>query len=287
MTPSAVTLTLGPRGPSLVAAPALPLERLVIGRPATEAAGLLPRLFNLCGAAQGLAARLSLGLARDGAPAAQALRREVIRDHAARLCVILPRALGMAAIPVPADPATLLGPEGLPAENLDGWKSPVAPLVRRIAVSFAVGVAVCPPLPAPPEPLAQGAFENSAAGRQSEHPLLRSIEARCGRGPLWRLAGILADLEAALTGRLPEPKVERGVAVVPASRGAYALRLTETGGVVTGIERRTPTDHMLAPGGALLRALASLPCPLHPLAGAVIALHDPCVPVTVREVADA
>ena len=41
-------------------------------------------------------------------------------------------------------------------------------------------------------------LDSSAAGRQATHPLLCSVEASHGRGPLWRLCGLLADLQAAL-----------------------------------------------------------------------------------------
>ncbi len=97
----------------------------------------------------------------------------------------------------------------------------------------------------------------------------------------------MADLEAAVTGHLPAPRLRGGVAVVPAARGAYALRLTTAGGMVTGFARRTPTDHMLARGGALMQALATLPPGLRGRAGQIVALHDPCVPVTVREASHA
>ncbi len=279
----AATVTFGEQGPVLEAAPPLPLEALLLGRPVAEVVEFLPRIFNLCRAAQGAAARLSLGLAPGGG-----LEAETIRDHVLKLCVTLPQAFGSKPLAIPADPAALLGPAGLPADmaGLPSWESPAAALAGQIGDAFAPGMACCAELPAPPHPLAEGAFENSAAGRQAMHPLLRSVEASHGRGPLWRYLGLLADLEAALQSRLPLPRVEDGVATVPAARGSYALWLRQTGGRVTGIVRRTPTDHMLAPGGALLQSLRTLPPALKMNAG-VVALHDPCVPVTVREAAHA
>lgn len=268
MTLAAATVAFGPGGPVLRAGAGLPVEAMVLGRPVGEAAELLPRLFNLCRVAQGMAARMSLGMAATGD-----LRAEVVRDHVLKLCVMLPRALGMAPLAIPPDPLALVGA--------------ARPLAARIAGMFAPGEACCDVLPLPPDPLAEGAFENSAAGRQAGLPALRAVEASHGRGPLWRFVGLVADLEAAVAGRLPAPVVADGVACVPAARGAYGLRLAQAGGIVTGITRRTPTDHMLAPGGALVQALARLPAAKRALAPLVIALHDPCIPVTVREVQDA
>lgn len=311
MTPAA-TIILGPR-PGLRPAPPLPLDALLLGKPLAEVADLLPRLFNLCRAAQGMAARLSLGLPTTGDP-----RAEILRDHALKLCITLPRAFGLAPLPLP-HPATnggaslppggggmgwggtgswgesgpwggplagLLGPKGLACAP-DRIEGPLAPLFHLVAATFPPGMATTAALPPPPGPLAEGAYENSPAGRQSQHPLLCAIETSHGRGPLWRLAGLMADLGAALDDRLPAPSVTDGIATVPAARGAYALRLTHANGIVTGLSRRTPTDHLLAPGGALLQALATLPATHHHLAPQVIALHDPCIPVTVREAQDA
>jgi hypothetical protein len=114
-------------------------------------------------------------------------------------------------------------------------------------------------------------------------PLMRQAEAMAGRGPLWRLVGRLHDAQAASRGALPGPHLRAcGMALVPAARGVYALRLTQQDGVLRAIRRITPTDHMLAPAGSLRAALASLRSPR--LAPLLVALHDPCVPVTPRQV---
>ncbi len=284
MSLAAATVSFGSNGPVLTAAGSLPVESLVLGRPVAEVAELLPRVFNICRAAQGAAARLALGLAPESEPAA-----EVIRDHVLKLCILLPRCFGWPAIPLPARPMELLGVAGLPSDvsELEMWTNPVADSARAIAREFPPGAAASAVLPVPPHPLAEGAFENSAAGRQAHHPLLQSVEGHYGRGPLWRYFGLLADLEAALAGRLPKPNVENGVASVAAARGSYALRIEQSGGLVTAMTRRTPTDHLLAPEGALLQSLQSLPHKLRHLANQVIALHDPCIPVTISEAAHA
>lgn len=267
----------------------------------SEVADLLPRLFNLCRMAQGLAAKLSLGL-----PASGDATAEIIRDHALKLCVTLPQAFGLPPLPLPdlsgeaphhplcaslplpgggsgrGSPAILLGPQGL-SPDPDDIAGPLPSLFQSVARTFPPGTATCETLPEPTTPLAEGAFENSAAGRQSHYTTLRRIERTHGRSPLWRLAGLMADLDAALSNRLPPPTVSQGTATVPAARGTYAMRLTHANGLVIGLTRRTPTDHLLAPGGALFQSLASLPPALHHLAPQVVALHDPCVPVTIRE----
>jgi len=269
-------------GPRIRRSADLPLEALLLGRPVAEAAALLPRLFNMCRVAQGSAARMALGLPVLEDPAA-----EVLRDHAARLFVSLRLAFGLAPLPLPGlTPQTLFGPAGaLPQTltDLTDWLQtdlPTAALGRSIAGLFAPGVATTRPLPLPPAPLTPGAFENSAAARQAGHPLLRALAARDGCGPLWRYLGLLADSGAALAGALPPPRMHGDTAAVQAARGTYALRITQAGGLVTGLARRTPTDHILAPGGALEQALTGLPPALAPQ---VIALHDPCVPITVQE----
>lgn len=284
MTLAAATVCFGPHGPVLQTAARLPIESLVIGRPAAEVAEILPRIFNICRAAQGTAARLALGLTPDADPGA-----DIIREHVLKLCVMLPRRFAWPVIGLPPDPSRLLGPHGLPRSlsGLSTWDSPLAACACAIMDEFKPGLAVSGDLPAPPHPLADGAFENSAAGRQSHHPLLHDIELRYGRGPLWRYCGILADLEAALHGRLPKPEAAGDTASVPAARGCYALRLTQAHGVVTAITRRTPTDHLLAPDGALLQSLRTLPRRFQHLADKIIALHDPCIPVTVGEGAHA
>lgn len=284
MTWAAAEVSFGSRGPMLRAKGTLPFAALVLGRPVGEVLETLPRVFNLCRVAQTNATRLALGLQPDADAA-----NEVIRDHVLKLCVLLPRAFGWPQIAVPRDPVQLLGRNGLPV-SIDGlatWQSPVAEHAWTIASLFGPGEAACNALPAPPEPLAEGAFENSAAGRQAGHPLLQVVEENLGRGPLWRYCGLLADLEAALSGLLPEPTLENGIAHVAAARGGYGLRLQQAAGLVTGMTRRTPTDHLLAPGGAFLQSLARLPARRRPLAGAVVALLDPCIPVTIVEAAHA
>lgn len=283
-------LTLAPAtdGYRVIRPAELPLGALVLGHPVGEVAKMLPRLFNLCRVAQATAVRLSLGLQMD--VDAKALAAEVLRDHLLRLSVILPPLLGLPARGIAGDPLLVLyGPRrGLPVDliGLRAWLSAgegVAPVVSAVAQAFGPGEAAADlPYVDGVTALSVVAVENSAAGRQATHPLLRSVAARQGRGPLWRVLGMLADAEAAVAGRLPAPMVAGGVARVAAARGSYALRLCQVGGMVTRIDRVTPTDHLLAPGGALDCALAALPVAKRHLAPLVVALHDPCMAVKVE-----
>lgn len=282
MTFGAADLILGPGGPRVLARPAA-ADRLVMGKPVAEVAELLPRLFNLCRVAQGQAARLALGLA----PGTEDPAAEALRDHQAKVFVTLRRDFGLSPM-VPRPFAPL--PQSL--AELAPWMeaaTPEAELARAIRGAFSPGWAVVPRMvfPVGMAAFGPGPFENSAAGRQAAHPLLAALERLGGRGPLWRYLGLLVDAEAAGRGGLAAPVVEPGAAVVQAARGAYALRIATRDGVATGLTRVTPTDHQLAPDGPLTRALATLPADRERLAPLVLALHDPCLPVTIREAGDA
>lgn len=286
MTLGAAELIQASHGWRIIRQPGPDLARLLIGRPVDEAAALLPRLFNLCRMAQGTAARLSLGL-----PVTEGTSAEIIRDHLAHLYVILPRALRLDPAPPPnlQDRVALFGPTGrLPQDPaaLHPWLASdcaMARLARQVERLFPVALGNLPRLPKA-QGMTPGAFENSPAARQADHPLLQALP----WGPLWRLLGRLCDLDAALDNRLPAPRrLADGTAVVQAARGSYALRLTHAAGRITGLARLTPTDHQLAPGGALDTALGFLPTDRPDLARALVALHDPCIPVTVREVSHA
>ncbi len=238
----------------------------------------MPRLFNLCRRAQTAAVSLALGLE----PLTDT-RDEVVQDHVACVLVTLRRAFGL--IPLRPDRSGALYPLPREVADLDGWLAgpfPAAELGRAVLRNFPAGLGAVSPLPWP-QGADTGAFENSPAGRQAGHPLLEAVEKSQGRSPLWRYLGLLADLENAKD--LPEPRRHPdGTAVVQAARGAYALRLRQAGGLVTGVVRITPTDHQLAPGGALSLAISRVPGDRPDLVERLVALHDPCIPVTVKQV---
>jgi hypothetical protein len=271
----------------------LPVSVLVRGRPAGEVADLLPRLFSICREAQGLAVRLALGLPA-GPGAEAAVQAEVRRDHLLKLCLHWPALLGL---PVPGlprggpagDPGPhLLGDRALPEDGaaLEAWIGSgegAAPLFAALYRAFAPGEAVADlPLVSAATALEAEARENSAAARQAGHPFLRAVEAARGRGPLWRAAACLVECVQDV---LPAPVVlPDGTAVVPAARGLYAVRALADRGRVSALSRRTPTDHLTAPGGALEQALAALPAGKAALIPLMVDILSPCLPVSIREV---
>lgn len=293
-----LTLILSGPEAGVRSAPDLPVARMVVGRPVDEALALLPRLFSLCGVAQGMAFRLSLGL-EPGPQEGQ--RREILRDHVARLCLSWPALLGLPPVALPPgwqaggpDLMQALTGGEIPADmaRLRDWMGQgrgVAPVLAGIAATFGpVGPGVNLPLVTPSTALAPGAIENSVAARQAAHPLVAAVEAEAGRGPLWHAVARLVDLLAVAAGKVPAPAVlPDGTATVAAARGTYALRARAEAGRIAAFERRTPTDHLTAPGGGLqclMDAFAPLTAAKATLLAAVL---DPCVPVTVREAAHA
>ena len=296
-----VTIALRERDGHLAAAvdgaTALPVETLLIGRPVDEAVAILPRLFNLCRSAQEAAVRLALGLPLPPG-LHESLRAEILRDHMMRLFLTWPRRLGLAPRPFPPRgeaAAALFGPSGrCPAtpEAFETWLAAAAgtaPLVAAIATAFAPGEATA----ALPDTTAETVFdprpqENTTAGRYRGHPLLDALAASHGRGPLWRTVARLVDAGTCLAGPLPEPqRLADGTAVTPAARGLYAVRARAEAGRIAAFARVTPTDHLLATGGALDAALATLPATRAALAPLAVDILDPCVPYDLREVAHA
>ncbi|KEO55984.1 hypothetical protein TP2_00260 [Thioclava pacifica DSM 10166] len=268
-----------------------PVEAMMLGKSPQEVASLMPRLFNLCGVAQGLAARLALGLDAGGSDP----RREILRDHLAKFCLRWPQLLGLSPQALPANWSQggetlrlwLWG--GEPPEDIWRWLASgegVSGVLQVIADRFAPGEAVAelPPLTNPISLIAQ---ENSPAGRVSNDPRMRMIEDRYGRGPLWRALGRAIDLDRLCQDAPISKLYSKGLAVVAAARGSYALQAQASDGRVTMLSRVTPTDHLLAAGGVLERSFATLPACKADLAPLLVDILDPCVPVLMKEAANA
>jgi len=296
MSQGALHIALGPDGPRIAPPRPLGAEALVLGRTPEEAAELLPRIFNLCRAAQSLGARMALGLPVRPEDSA-ALAQEIAREHLMRFFVLWPRRLGLSPAALPRPDSLLsavFGPAGRSPDpaTLDDWLASgegVAPVMAAIAAAFAPGDAVAD-LPAPSaetlsQPVAQ---ENSPWTRHRNQPLLAAAEKRVGHGPFWRALARLIDLEACASDSLDlAPWQDNGTTYVPAARGTYALSARIADGRVAGFTRHTPTDHMLAAGGALEQSLASLPAAKAHLAPLVIDILDLCLAVEIAEAKDA
>lgn len=283
--------------PGLKAPGSLGAEALLIGRTPEAAVEMLGRLFNLCRHAQEAAARTAFGLP---AVADGGIRAEILRDTLFRLFVGLPRAMGRTPMPLPAGwqgcpvvvATALFGAAGQFPRRWDGFQDwlagnvGLAPLVRDLAGMFAPGEAASRVLSfAPGGP---GPCENSAAIRHAGHRVMERIERAYGRGPLWRTVARFLDLEACLGGWQPAARlIAPGEAEAPSARGIYRISVGMTGGRVTAVRRRTPTDDFCERDGAMLSALASLPVAKRHLAPVVVECFDPCLPWAVREMADA
>lgn len=102
-----VSLSVGWNGEQIVSAVAASRRPqaagVLVGRPLTEAVALVPRLFSLCGRAQGVAARLAVaaaigGGAPDDMPAlTRSVAREAVGEHLWRLLLDWPPLLGRVA----------------------------------------------------------------------------------------------------------------------------------------------------------------------------------------------
>ncbi len=252
-------------GLQVVVPPALPIADLVIGKPVRDVAALVPRIFNLCKTAQSVAVRMALGL-----PVSEsdhiALRAEILREHELRLRVLLPARFGFGA-------GALTKVRGDMTLD-DVMAGPDTDLIQAVRDTFDPGEAVC----------AGDGDENSVAGAQRHQPLMRDVERRYGRGPLWRLLARYLELARPV---FAAPEMRGRWAVVRAARGNYAMRAAVLDGRVTQFARVTPTDAMLAKGGAIHSALATLPRSKRQHAQLVLDIFDPCVPLTLREVSDA
>lgn len=262
---------------------------LMLGRSVEELRRLLPALFGLCRSVQEWALALALDLPP---PPMGELRRDMIRDHLARLCLHLPRRLGQAPLALPAGwqaggeaLQAALGP--LPAPDaFEDWLAAgvgLAAVLGAVARAFGPGEAVTAlPAARPDRAFDAAPAENSLAVRHAGHPLLHHVLQQHGPGPLSHLVARLIDLDALAAGAMPPPhRLGDGTAVVPCSRGFCALRLRHSGGMVTAFDRRTPTDHLLMPGGLLDAALATLPPARAALAPLLADILDPCLPLAI------
>ena len=287
-----------PSGLRLRRAPALPVARLVIGKRVEEVEALLPRIFSLCRNAQTAAVQGALGRldATRVQPALRGIAEEMLRDNLLKFLQSWPRLLGLTPrdlniLHAPPDwiALSLFGSAGrLPTRPSDmtaflGSGQGIAPVMAGIDAAFGPGHGVADSLPLASTANAwDRGVDNGPAARHATHPAMAALEV-LGRGPLWRALGRAYDTESALRCALPAIHCPApGTAIVPATRGAYAIRIAQKEGIVTEFERITPTCSLLAPGGVADRALASLPGGAEDRAPLLMDILDPCTPVQLE-----
>lgn len=314
-------LTLSWDGQRIVAAEVASARRLaariLVGQAVDRVVDLVPRLFSLCGQAQGVAARLACCAARGETPDAAALlddgRRvalEAIGEHLWRLLLDWPPMLGL---PARKDEflswrkrllaVTEQGDTAVLGAELDRWLTEEV----RLSVEPAVGVAPGPVLPVLPaalwaqQPLDE-AFalrptfagqpaETGALARSVDHPDVASLRA-AGQDVAARLAARYADLRF-LSAALAEPSLlagwldaapvaeNVGLARVETARGML-LHLTQVkDNRVGGYVIVAPTEWNFHPQGAFVREITGYPASSRAeaeAAGRRLALAlDPCV----------
>lgn len=293
----------------------------LVGRAPAEAARLVPLVFNLCGAAHGLAAAAALGL--PPAASTRAMAQEIVRDHALAMLHVWPHALGetpdragLALLALPGGETdfarTLAGDaanlaEFSPAE-LDAWLD-AAPTgtARRLGrirreVDPALGRAGLPPLAArdiaaditaalhrPPGAAAQATSllrETGALARVAATPLMAALLAREGESLFARLLARLVDCLRTLAGVVEPPAaLPEGLGVAHAARGLLVHAARVEAGRIAAYRILSPSAWNCAPGGLLERAFAALPSGVQGrrLAPLLVSAINPCVPVTFAE----
>lgn len=296
----------------------LPLARLFLGQTPEVAAQRAGMVFSVCGAAQAAAVRAAFGLplAPDAGPR---ILHETLRDHALKLAVGWPRALGLDPDPLAlaavarmgADRGAalglrLFGAEGAPGDlaDFEHWLKAADTAPARVLATVwhgwddawgAVDLPLWSPAMGAPDPAGGGwvgrPAETGLPALHAGHPLLMALAARRGRGLLWRLASRLVDAAAALktfADDAPPPMPQAlapGFGMAQAARGAMLVQGGAAGGVVTRLDRLSPTDAALHPDGLLARALDTLPtapdAPLAAVAALLVEAVDPCLPHTL------
>ena len=268
--------------------------RVLVGQPVERAVGLVPRLFSLCGQAQGVAARLALAAAQgreiDPASLGDAARKvalEAIGEHLWRLLLDWPGLLGLpprkdeflgwrkrllaaqddaAAAALGRALATWLAGEtpltvDSPSASVPAGFLPFLPAVDWAAQPFDEAFA------AQPLHLGQPAETGVLARRQGDPEIQALLAARQGAGA--RLAARYLDLQF-LADALVEPELlsawldaapvaeNVGVARVETARGVLLHLIQVNDGTVGGYVIVAPTEWNFHPQGAFVREMSGL-----------------------------
>ncbi|OYZ71650.1 MAG: hypothetical protein B7Y12_16970 [Rhizobiales bacterium 24-66-13] len=291
-------------------APMLDPEPLLVGRRVEEALELLPRLFNLCGAAHRAAASHALGL--PDTENAAAMRAETVRDHGVALFHLWPSALGAAsdrtglALLGRGTPAELArhvcGGDNLPkfsVPDLASWlahaPTPAAGLLRELRdrLDPAWGRATLPALDVDTldadmmEHAPSPRCEATVLARVRAAPVIRALLIEQGTSLFVRLLARLVDLLWMADGRRDvqlQGQAGAGVGYAQAARGILLHRAKVKDGRVLAYRVRTPSAWNLAPGGLFAQMLAALPArrEAQMLARIAECAVNPCVPLALH-----
>lgn len=291
--------------------------RVLLGQPVARVLDLVPRLFSLCGQAQGIAARLACGAARGEVPDAAALQEdgrrvalEAIGEHLWRLLLDWPPLLGQ---PVRKDDflawrkrllavkdaaqGAVLGTE------LHAWLSDEQPLPIEPGVALTPG-ALLPMLAAEAwgrQCFAEGFAEQPTfAGLPAETgPLARRFAAgevaglhATGQGVAARLAARYADLYFLAAALLEPQKLAGWLDAVPLAGNVGLARVETARGLLLHLTQVkdgrvgryvivAPTEWNFHPQGAFVSEITACPAASQAEAEALarrLALSlDPCV----------
>jgi hypothetical protein len=302
------------KGPAVEidAPPMVSLCRMLAGKAPADAGRLAGAVY-----ARSPSSEAAAIAAATGQPIDEGLLRgmvvEALHEHAVKMLAAWPAALGHRSAPVPApgtdNPISLASalfgdtPPPCRIAEFEAWMkrgaTPAARVLDEVWQHWDArwGRAALP-LWSPGQPLGRvdwaaavidGAVADTGlVARVGDSDLLREIEARRGRGIVWRLAARIVDA-GRLLDRLRENRlddlafhVQPGVGAALAPNGTVLVEAETEGEAISRYQRLSPADFALHPGGLMHKALATLPkrsrAPLGAIAGLIIEAIDPGIP---------
>ena len=289
--------------------------RLLVGRPIAEAVALAPRLFSLCGSAQGAAARMAAAAAQGETISLEGPRRDVvletIGEHLWRLLLDWPRLLGgvpekeaflawrkrLMAAQAPAEAGRFvaelrewLAGRTLP-EGVDERAAAVSALLLpwRNAIDWG-GAGIDEPFAQMPT-LAGQAAETGVLARQAGAPLVADLLA-AGKRVAARIAARHVELDFLARGLLAPDLLSGWLDVTPLGEGAGLARVETARGLLLHLMQVkdgrveayvivAPTEWNFHPQGAFVGEIVGSPAATRDeaemLARRLALALDPCV----------
>ena len=274
---------------------------MLCGRAADAVVRLLPLLYSICGAAQGVAAQLALDAAR-GRPRAPAIDAAVLaearREHLWRLLLDWPRALGLP----PQEALLVEGRRRLQAAGFAAWAAALDESCDRVEAALRAApqprtsaVGMLPPLTAeeslahwPRLTAAFAAAPTLGAAPAETGALARHGELAAAQPLLARFRARRADLaDGTGLGRTSAASVATGVgrAAVETARGLLLHEIALDGARVAAYTIVAPTEWNFHPDGVLRAwldgAAAPTPAAMNTLASRAALALDPCVRIEI------